>query len=180
MTLYLFEAQPLCMADSPVETDEGKEFNRHTWASPVRIRLRDEAGQHFQADELPDRICIPGTEYLAISDRLSQLLQRFQVCESVTFIPAEIMNQRSDVLSIYRLGMSTKAWNVLHKSKSQYVSYGDLIISVTNWVIDNEMLPELDVFYAYPNDWFVTDRVVDAVTDSAVTGCRLTPVVLSE
>lgn len=117
---------------------------------------------------LTDRLFSIGNDLL-VSRRLLDLLkeakhQECRVINALVSIGKEMVNDN------YRLVLPQEPIDILDYNKAEVKKYKQFVLSVRKWVADRNKLPNLDLFYAKPNSWIITEKLKKEIESKNYSG----------
>lgn len=139
-------------------------------------------------DKLPDRLSVGISRYIVLRSAVADALISYLRFPNDLFrLPIVVFDDKNQsVLSDdYVLLHSDTEYDVLDRehAKYSYVSNTegcDVIISVSEWHVMRGRIPDLDAFFARPNDWIVSDQVLQSYVSNGFTGGKFKPVAVTQ
>lgn len=162
-----------------VTDDQAKEFPdaEPPAQKPDKVRVHVPAGV-----EVMDRMLTSGRE-LVLSRRAFETLAELRLPADLVVIPCEWTGPGAQMIQRdYVYCYADSSHEVLDPRFGRAKRVGKHILSVFDWALKWEVIPELDLFQGETGKWFVTDGFVNAVFNHHLTGFGFTrvPVYSSE
>jgi hypothetical protein len=183
--LYLFEASPEFLTFTPTDPSGvpiGNGINECALEDLQTVHVR--AMHYGRRGEMPDRLSIGIKRYIVLRSEVAKLvIDQHRIPGDLRLIPVVVFSEYEEerLSGDFVLLHSNIEYDVLDRTQSRYVAvssaeHGEVIVSVTKWIVRGADVPPLDIFPVMPNDWIITDAVKSTFDRCAVTGVKLTNV----
>lgn len=176
--LYLFHSDTACMGLSPVTSDGAV-------VGDANGLLPENAGrafvrpyyERFDLGTLPDLIWTPGSSSYVVSNSAKVVVEQHRLGASIGWMPTTIQSEKGiDLSHDYWCLYSSSEFDIADYDLSDVKWCDDIAVTVRRWVVSVARIPEFDLFYASPNDWFATESLKRAFDVHQITGAKFTPV----
>ena len=176
--MFIVKASPderFMMVDESFYLPNGEEWEMYEDELPEQLFTHTP-----KKDRRPIGDCMFTAYGLVISDRANDQIRELRICPTVSWVPVEVNNTRTNDKHTYWLADRVRAeeHDVLDYTRSEYSYFPDteIIQTVSKWVLDNTELPEFDMFFSTHNRWLTTKSFRDTCEKHGLEGFEFRPV----
>lgn len=114
------------------------------------------------------------SQEMIVDSDLHSILQNFQIGEGIKIVPVTIDNLES-----FYLYYPTQKPVIIDRNLAEYTEIDGYVFDVKKWVVDMKVLPAKDFFCSSPTQWIISEKLVNQLMESDISGVTFTPLQLN-